>query len=273
MQLRFWGVRGSAATPGPTTLEYGGNTACVELKAPRNVELQTPGDEAIVFDGGTGIRELGLHLPARRIHLFLTHFHWDHIQGIPFFGPLYNPANHVTIYSSRFSAPLQAALTGLMAEPYFPVRFEALGAKIELVDLGSSETRVGDVTVRAFEANHPQGACGYRIDSGGAGAVYSPDREHGHPRLDQVLAGAARGANVLVIDSQYTPEEYPSHQGWGHSSWRESIHVARAAGVKRLVLFHHDPSHNDEMLHTIQAEARREFPETYVAKEGWTVEI
>ena len=265
MHLRFWGVRGSAPTPGPTTVEYGGNTACVELEA--------PGEEAIVFDGGSGIRDLGLKLKARRIHLFLTHFHWDHIQGIPFFVPLYNPANHVTIYSSRFSAPLQAALTGLMAEPYFPVKFETLLAKIDLVELGNSKTQVGEVSVGCFEANHPQGACGYRIDSGGSSAVYSPDREHGHPHLDQVLVEAARGASVLVVDSQYTPEEYPSHQGWGHSTWPESIRVAREAGVKRLVLFHHDPAHNDETLRAIETQARCEFSETYVAKEGWTVEI
>jgi len=265
MRLRFWGVRGSAATPGPSTLEYGGNTACVEL--------ETPGEEVIVFDGGTGIRELGLTMKARRIHLFLTHFHWDHIQGIPFFVPLYSPANHVTIYSSRFSAPLQAALIGLMAEPYFPVKFETFGAKIDLVELGNSAAQVGDVTVRCFEANHPQGACGYRIDSAGRSAVYVSDREHGHPHLDQVLVDAARGAGALVVDSQYTPEEYPTHKGWGHSTWPESIRVAREAGVKRLVLFHHDPAHNDEMLRAIETEARREFPETYVAKEGWTVEF
>ena len=266
MQLRFWGVRGSAATPGPATVEFGGNTACVEVKA--------PGEEAIVFDGGSGIRELGWKLTAPRIHLFLTHFHWDHIHGIPFFLPLYNPASHITIYSSRFSAPLRPAMSGLMAEPYFPLKFEAAQAKIELVEMGSSpETQVGAVTVRPFEANHPQGACGYRIESGGASAVYSPDREHGHPRLDQVLVEAARGASVLVLDSQYTPEEYPSHQGWGHSTWMESVRVAREAGVKRLVLFHHDPSHNDEMLRAIEAQARREFPETYVAREGWTLDI
>ena len=237
------------------------------------MDLETAGDEALVFDGGTGIRELGLTLKARRIHLFLTHFHWDHIQGIPFFGPLYNPANHVTIYSSGFCAPLAAALTGLMAEPYFPVKFADLGAKIELVELGSSQAHVAGMSVCPFEANHPQGACGYRIDGANATAVYSPDREHGHERLDRVLIDAARGAGVLVIDSQYTPEEYPSHKGWGHSTWMESARVAREAGVKRLVLFHHDPSHDDGALRTIEEQARREFPETYVAREGWSLEV
>jgi len=265
MRLRFWGVRGSAATPGPSTVEYGGNTACVEL--------ETSGGEAVVFDGGTGIRELGLRTKAQRIHLFLTHFHWDHIQGIPFFAPLYNPANHVTIYSTQFSAPLKPALTGLMAEPYFPVKFEAVGAKVDLVDLGSSAAKVGALTIRPFEANHPQGACGYRMEAAGVSAVYSPDREHGHARLDPVLIDAARGASVLIVDSQYTPEEYASHQGWGHSTWAESVHLAREAGVKTLVLFHHDPAHNDEMLSEIEARARREFPKTYVARERWSVEL
>jgi phosphoribosyl 1,2-cyclic phosphodiesterase len=237
------------------------------------VELEAPGQEAVIFDGGTGIRALGRHLKARRIHLFLTHFHWDHIQGIPFFAPLYDPANHVTIYSSGFSAPLKASLAGLMAEPYFPVKFEAVGAKVELVDLGTSQTEAAGVRVCPFEANHPQGACGYRIESGGARVVYAPDREHGHARLDSVLLEAARGADVLVLDSQYTPEEYPLHKGWGHSTWQESARVAREAGVRRLVLFHYDPSHDDETLQAIEVESRKEFPQTYAAREGWSVEV
>lgn len=265
MRLRFWGVRGSAAAPGPATVEFGGNTSCMEF--------ETSSGELVVFDGGTGIRELGLKRHARRIHLFLTHFHWDHIQGIPFFMPLYDAANHVTIYSSGFSAPLEASLAGLMAEPYFPVKFDSLGAKIELVELGTSEAVVGGVRVRPFEANHPQGACGYRIESGRASVIYAPDREHGHARLDAVLLEAARRASVLVLDSQYTPEEYPSHRGWGHSTWLESAHVARQAGVKQLVLFHHDPSHNDAALQAIEAEARKEFPHTLAAREGASVEI
>jgi phosphoribosyl 1,2-cyclic phosphodiesterase len=270
MQLRFWGVRGSAATPGPATLAFGGNTSCVELQA---------GGEVVVFDGGTGIRELGLDLLKRatggtlRIHLFLTHFHWDHIQGIPFFAPLYDPRNHVTIYSTSYTAPLKAALNGLMAGPYFPVPFDSLSARVDLVDLGGSSREIGAVTIHAFEANHPQGACGYRMAAGSSSAVYSPDREHGDARLDRLMVEECRGAGTLVIDSQYTPEEYDSHRGWGHSTWAESARVAREAGVKRLVLFHHDPSHEDAMLEKIQEDARRVFPETWVAREGWSVQI
>lgn len=271
MKLRFWGVRGSAATPGPMTLGYGGNTACVELQA--------EGADVVVFDGGTGIRELGLDLLARsggsplRVHLFLTHFHWDHIQGIPFFIPLFSPKNQVTIYSSEFSAPLREALRGLMAVPYFPVQFETLAAQIELVELKGAARTVGSLTVRPFETNHPQGACAYRVDADGSSAVYSPDREHGDARLDQEMLEGCRGAGVVVVDSQYTPEEYETHRGWGHSTWAESAKLARAAGVKRLVLFHHDPGHTDDFLDRIQEDARREFPETWVAREGWTLEV
>lgn len=265
MRLRFWGVRGSIAAPGPATVEFGGNTSCVQL--------ETSAEEAVVFDGGTGIRPLGLHLQARRIHLFLTHFHWDHIQGIPFFAPLYDPARHVTVYSSGFSAALKASLAGLMAGPYFPVSFAAVGAKVELVELGTSPVAAAGVRVCPFEANHPQGACGYRIESGGASVVYAPDREHGHARLDAVLLDAARGASVLVLDSQYTPEEYASHEGWGHSTWQEAVRLARQAHAQRLVLFHHDPSHDDETLRAIEIQARKEFPHTDAAREGWSVEV
>ena len=241
MKLRFWGVRGSAAVPGPSTLEFGGNTSCVEL--------QGAGSDVVLFDGGTGIRAAGLDLLTRapgqplRIHLFLTHFHWDHIQGIPFFVPLYNPANHITIYSSRFTASLRESLSGLMSAPYFPMEFGALSARIELVELGSSSATVGPVTVRPIEVNHPQGACAYRVQAGATRFVYAPDREHGDARLDQVFLDEVRGTTALVVDSQYTPEEYESHRGWGHSTWAESARIAREAGVQSLVLFHHDPTH------------------------------
>lgn len=270
MRLRFWGVRGSAATPGPRTLTYGGNTACMEL--------ESAGADVVIFDGGTGIRELGLDLAARaageplRIHIFLTHFHWDHIQGLPFFVPLYNPANRVTIYSSEFSAPLGDSLAGLMAVPYFPVQFEMLRSKIDLVEFKGEPLRIGPLTVRTFQSNHPQGACAYRVEQDGRSFVFCPDREHGHAQLDQVMMEGCRGAQVLVIDSQYTPEEYETHRGWGHSTWTESVKVARAAGVERLVLFHHDPSHADAELDRIQAAARCEFPEAWVAREGWSIE-
>ena len=259
MQLRFWGVRGSAAVPGPETLEFGGNTSCVELEG--------AGDAAF-FDAGTGIRAAGLHVAASRIHVFLTHLHWDHIQGIPFFAPLYDAGKHVTFYAPR---PLRHALEGLMGAPYFPVEFGSLPAKVELVELGQ-RVALGAVTVRAIEVNHPQGACAYRVD-GSASFVYAPDREHGDARLDPLFLDEVRGTTALVVDSQYTPEEYETHRGWGHSTWLEAARVAREAGVQSLVLFHHDTAHSDDVLRRIEANARREFADTIMAKEGWVFEL
>jgi len=269
MRLRFWGVRGSLAVPGPSTAEYGGNTACVQLEG--------AGSDVILFDAGTGIRAAGQHLLAcssepLRIHLFLTHFHWDHIQGLPFFTPLFNPANHVTIYSSRFTAPLGESLRGLMAPPYFSISFEDLKARVELVEL-ETEIAIGGLRIAPLEVHHPQGACAYRVNRGDLSFLYVPDREHGDARLDAVLLDASRGATALVIDSQYTPEEYGRHRGWGHSTWAESVKLAREAQVKTLVLFHHDPSHPDDVVHRIEAHARREFPDTFAAKEGWAFEL
>lgn len=267
MELRFWGVRGSVPVPGPATMEFGGNTSCVELKGASDV---------ILFDGGTGIRAAGLDIATRgpaRIHLFLTHFHWDHIQGIPFFAPLFQAGNHVTIYSSAFSAPLRESLGILMSAPYFPIGFQALTAQLDFVDLGAGAVNPGGVSVRPIEVNHPQGACAYSVECGGARFLYAPDREHGDARLDNLFRNEARGATALVISSQYTPEEYESHRGWGHSTWLESTRVAREALVNSLVLFHHDPSHSDDILHRIEADARREFADTFMAKEGWTFEL
>src|SRR3954467_5525467 len=148
MQLRFWGVRGSVAVPGAATLEFGGNTSCVELEGAKDV---------ILFDAGTGIRAAGAELAVRgasRIHLFLTHFHWDHIQGIPFFAPLFDSRNHVTIYSSAYSAPLRASLEASMATPLFPIGFEEFSARLEFVDMGRQEAHLAGVSVRPFEVNH-----------------------------------------------------------------------------------------------------------------------
>lgn len=269
MRLRFWGVRGSLAVPGPATAEYGGNTACVQLEG--------AGPEVILFDAGTGIRAAGQHFQAcssepQRIHLFLTHFHWDHIQGLPFFAPLFHSANRVTIYSSRFTAPLKETLEGLMSAPYFSITFDELKARVDLVEL-SNAAEIGDVSIAPVEVNHPQGACAYRVQRGDVRFLYAPDREHGDARLDGVMLDAARGATALVVDSQYTPEEYGKHQGWGHSTWAESVRLAREAQANTLVLFHHDPSHTDDVVHRIEEHARREFADTFAAKEGWALEL
>ena len=266
IKLKFWGVRGSTPTPDARNLGYGGNTPCLEI--------QLPEGDTVILDAGTGIRKLGLDLRNRapadlKVHLFLTHFHWDHIQGLPFFAPLFDNAS-VSFYSGTHPEFLKQALVGLMTYPYFPIDFEALPCKREIVDLGEEPARIGDLTVYPFPVNHPQGACGFRLERQGAVIVYAPDREHGHSKLDAIFREYAEGADILVPDSQYTPEEYKRFKGWGHSTWTEAARSARESKAQQLILFHHDPDRDDSQLTDIVDEARTEFENVSVACEGWT---
>jgi phosphoribosyl 1,2-cyclic phosphodiesterase len=176
----------------------------------------------------------------------------------------------VTFYSS-VSNSIRQALEGQMATPYFPVSFESAACKRSFVDLESAPVASGGLTVHPFPLNHPQSAIGYRIESSGAVIVYASDLEHGHAALDSVLRDYAQNADVLVYDAQYTPEEYPSHRGWGHSTWQEGVRVASDARVRQLVLFHHDPSHDDQFVFRMTQEARRQFENTEAAREGWEI--
>jgi len=269
--VRFWGVRGSTPTPSRENLGVGGNTSCIQL--------DTAEPQAIIFDAGTGIRLLGEQLVQQaggrplEIHLLFTHFHWDHVLGLPFFLPLYDSRNSLTIYSSPYAAPLCSSIAGVMKYPYFPVEFDSLPARIRLVDVTSSGVRVGQVEVEAFPVSHPQGACGYRIRVSGSALIYTPDREPGDATLDRTVREYARGASLLIHDAQHTPEEYAIYRGRGHSSWSEAASVACDAGVKRLVLFHHDPLHTDEVIARITGEAQRMFPNTEAAREGTSIEF
>jgi phosphoribosyl 1,2-cyclic phosphodiesterase len=234
-------------------------------------------EEILILDAGSGIRDLGLHLQSKgnplTIHLFLTHFHWDHVLGLPFFVPAYDARHSLTIYSSSYSAPLKPSVSGVMSPPYFPVTLESEFRHAKLVQLDSGPAHVAGAELQAFPVQHPQGACGYRIDASGAGAVYVPDREFGDPALDLEIRRRAQNADVLIHDSQYTPEEYSKKKGWGHSTWEDSVSVARDANVGRLVLFHHDPAHDDDMVRSILHEARAAFPNTEAAAEGSVVEV
>ncbi|HYL35990.1 MAG TPA: MBL fold metallo-hydrolase [Bryobacteraceae bacterium] len=271
LKLKFWGVRGSIATPVSQNLGYGGNTPCLEVRLPSG--------ELFIFDAGTGIRELGSSLnenPAdagRDIHLFLTHFHWDHIQGLPFFAPLYDPRRAITFYTSCHACALRESLAGQMSEPFFPVSFDSIAPSRKFVNMGSAPITLGELTVRPFPLNHPQGAGGYRIESGGAAIVYATDREHGHERLDAALREYARDADILIHDAQYTPEEYERFKGYGHSTWEEAVKVACECNIKQLVLFHHDPNHDDRVVSAIVEKARTQFPRTEGAREACTFTI
>lgn len=270
MRLRFWGVRGSIPTPEAAFLGVGGNTSCVEVRV--------PGAPVVVLDAGTGARGLGHALAWEAggapldVHLFLTHFHWDHIQGLPFFAPLYGEGHRLTIYGWEAEGSLAELLGQQMRAPYFPVPFGDVAAEVRLVPLWpGAVVEVGPLTVRPFGVRHTQPTVGFRLEVGGAAAVYATDHEHGDPTVDAGLREAATGAGLLISDAQYTPEEYEARRGWGHTTWREAVRTAQEAGTARLALFHHDPTHDDEALADVLEDARSLFPPTLLAAEGGEV--
>ena len=267
LRIRFWGVRGSIATPGEGTLRTGGNTSCVEVRC---------GDRALVLDAGTGLRALGERMLAggeREVTLLLSHLHWDHIQGLPFFVPAWLPGHRVEIVGAPAGGSLRGALAAQMRAPHFPVTLEDMGAELSFTELGhGGRLAFGEVTVTAAALDHPGGVLAYRVERGGRSVVYATDSEHGDGP-DPRLVALARGADLLIYDAMYTADEYagrvgPSRVGWGHSTWEAGVAAADAAGVGRLVLFHHDPRRGDDAVDAIEAAAARARPGTLAAREG-----
>jgi len=268
MRIKFWGVRGSIASPGPDTAGVGGNTSCVEVRC---------GDARIVLDAGTGARRLGDALLAEgpvEATFLLSHLHWDHIQGLPFFVPAYAPSTRLQIVGSGGgAATLGAVLAGQMTAPVFPVRLDELGAELRLREVrGGDAFDVGEARVRAARLNHPGGVLAYRIDHAGRSVVYATDTEH-YACVDPTLRALAEGADVLIYDAQYTPEEYRgdggrSKVGWGHSTYAAGAELARAAGVGTYVLYHHDPQRSDAGVADLERRAQELFPAAIAAREG-----
>jgi phosphoribosyl 1,2-cyclic phosphodiesterase len=206
---------------------------------------------------------------------FLTHFHWDHIQGIPFFQPLYRRGNHFMFHSVlRTDAGLKDAIEGQMANPYFPVDMGVMGAERRFSNLNGDPVCVHGATVRSASLNHPQGCVGYRIEAEGGAFVLATDNEPGSPVHDRALRDLAQNADVLVYDAQYTPEQAAGEKkGWGHGSWLEGVRIAQECKVKKLILFHHDPDNDDAFIDGLVMRARQEFPSTWGANEGLTISL
>jgi phosphoribosyl 1,2-cyclic phosphodiesterase len=274
--LSFWGVRGSTPTVDRANMRYGGNTPCLELT--------TRGGTRFILDCGTGLRMLSNSYTAQAngnglgAHVFVTHYHWDHIQGLPFFNPLYSPQNQFYFYSFRSDFlgrdSLKRVLEAQMAVPYFPVDLSAMSAQREFTELaGGDKVIIGDSTVTACWLNHPQGCLGFRFDTPDGSIVYATDNEPGRREFDATLLELCTGANVLINDAQFKPEQLPARKGWGHSSWQESICLAKKAGVQNLILFHHDPDSTDKDLDENLRLAQKQFESVYMAAEGMVLKL
>jgi phosphoribosyl 1,2-cyclic phosphodiesterase len=275
--IKFWGVRGSIPTPGPDTVRYGGNTTCVEIRS---------GEDIIILDGGTGLRELGLALTAEfkkkplNLTLLISHTHWDHIQGLPFFAPIYNPRCRLRVFGCEGARKsLVTALTGQMESTYFPVPFAKLPSNIEIEELRDFNFGLGHVLVRAHRANHPGVTVGYRLLSPDGLICFFPDTEPRTGGDDHDMIEFIRDADVLILDSQYDRAEYAKHRGWGHGCVDDSVALALKAGVKKLVLFHHDPYHDDRKIDAFLKHARQLVAKkkgklkVEAAREGMTIQL
>ena len=270
MIIKFWGTRGSIPTSGTNYMEFGGNTPCLSVRLKSTEEM-------IILDAGTGIRELGINIleenrDNRTLHLFLTHAHWDHIQGFPFFAPAYDPSYEVHIYCSKNAREF---LTGQMSPPYFPVGLDAMTALKSFTILDHErETRIGNATIRSLPLPHPQESTGFRIDEEDISFVFATDTEHEPPHMNENLVRFATGCDALVYDSQYTEEEYfNGRQGWGHSTFNEGIRLAEKCQAGQLILFSHDPSHDDAVCRDIEAQAQALFANVSAARQGQVITL
>lgn len=270
--VRFWGVRGSIACPGPATQRYGGNTPCVEVRC---------GGRLMILDAGTGLRELGNELGrdggAIDADIFLTHCHYDHVEGIPFFAPFYQPQNRFRIWAGNLLPDfrLRGVVQDMMREPLFPIGVDMFQAKVEFCDFNAGEPVApgGGVIVRTVPLDHPGGATGFRIEYGGRSVAYITDNEGRREDRDKPMVDFAKNADLVIYDTTYTEDEIDEKKGWGHSTWRDGMRLADAAGVKTFCLFHHAPEHDDAKMDAQLAEARAARPGTIAAMEGEVIRL
>lgn len=252
-------------------MAFGGNTSCLEV---------TAGDQRVILDAGTGIRELGQSLErdgAREFQLLLTHTHWDHINGFSFFVPAFRPGRSLHIRAGHLAEQggVRSVFAGQMMQPMFPVPLDSMESHLDFLDFEAGESFAldGGISVRTAPLNHPNGATGYRLEHEGRSLCYVTDTEHVPGRPDQRILGLIDGADLVIYDSTYTDDEFPSRVGWGHSTWQEGIRLCREAGARQLALFHHDPDHDDGFMKEVEAAAKLEWDEVFAAREGMQVRL
>ncbi len=272
--VQFWGVRGSIPSPGLDTVRYGGNTPCVSMQV---------GGKRLIFDAGTGLHVLGKSLLSQMPvegHLFFTHSHWDHIQGFPFFTPAFINGNKFDIYGAIApdGSTIEQRLNDQMLHPNFPVPLQIMQSNLTFHNVQPGQPiHIDDIIIETALLNHPGEAVGYRVNWQGGAAVYITDTEHYPDHLDENVLWLARNADVLIYDSTYSDEEYSNSKsskiGWGHSTWQEAIKIAKAANVKTLAIYHHDPAHNDDYLDRVGADAYASFSGAIMAREGLVIPV
>ena len=262
MLVRFWGVRGSVPWATRESIQHGCNTPCIELR--------DENENLLVLDAGTGIVGLGeaLGVKVRTVPLILTHYHWDHIQGLPFFVPLYVPDQVTTVWVPMLEHARLEPIATLFQTPVFPLPPNALPPSTSVKPLPTGEVTLNGFSIRMQHLTHPGGAMAYRVRGLNGDLVYATDHEFGKAETDTALAAFARNARAIILDAHFTPEELPKHAGWGHSSWRQCAEFAARHGIERLFLFHHKPGRTDAEMAAIEAQARRVFPATEAAREG-----
>lgn len=274
MKIKFYGTRGTIPICSRECQEFGGNTTCVLVEGPENIGI---------LDAGTGIRNLGIdiennyqHTIDKPIYIAFSHFHWDHIQGLPFFLPAYDPRRHFIISAigrERYGINLKSIFEMQMRREYSPVSFDGMGANIDFQQSEEDSITLEKVTITAMKHNHPGDAYSYRIEEvGGKAIVFCTDIEHGN-EIDLNIVEFSRNADLLIHEAQYTSDELFSHKGWGHSSWEQAVEVAEHAAVKRLIITHHDPDHDDTFLSRVEKQLQTQFPNAALAREKMEIEI
>ena len=264
-KIKFWGVRGSIACPTPRHIAFGGNTSCIEVSM---------GGQRVILDAGAGLRELGhwfLKKNVKKATMLLTHTHWDHINGFPFFSPAFRKDRQFTIMAGHLNelGGVQKILAGQMSQPTFPVPLDMMGSKMDFEDFTYGDTfNLGKgIKVITTPLNHPDGATGYRIEYRGKAMCYITDTEHVIGKPDEKVLEIIEGADLVIYDSTYTDKEFPNRVGWGHSTWQEGVRLCQSANVKTLAIFHHDPDHEDLFMEQLERLARMTWNGAVVARE------